>query len=607
MLTLSGAQNPFHLIPGNINGDNNLAGAEPGHFPNLTREHPDNISCSTYWELRADRAPMPVSMLCFGGGLAAVSIDPYSEGAPIDQPQSDNFIRNGLCAQLGTLGGSALESADGCGVTLGYGNLPVTFLNKDMWRDGTHHLSRGASASGFIFLESASSRQAAHRVMRTLYEVHREQPKTTLNRMDAVSALTNAFLTVNWHDESGRVENKNCALGSSTFFNNSPIRENFTNMQRIGQTDRTLRAWRSLAEIGWTGGGVIGTPLLMAGHKLQNDEAFKHGICALDWVADAYNPTSGLLWDVCGKHEGRRLNWWWSGYLVKDVHCAYTNGSAVYHLLKSYEYLKANGGDAPSAWLDAAIKTLETMHRLQLEDGNFGYTYSPFKPKMIDRNGFAGAWFVPAMALAYRLTGREEFLRSAKLGAEFYRGPVRDLHCCGTPMDTWKSPEQEGNLGFCHGAMILHEITGEDKYLEMLSESAEYEYLWRYAFRARPEFPPLKGSDWNSCGGSITSVSNPHIHPMGIFISKDLKYLAQQSGDDYHERRAEDGLLWSLNCIELYPEVSGYGIRGVLTERFCPSDGLVIEKLPDGSPSSLWFGYNGWAAAAVLEGLIETS
>ena len=43
-----------------------------------------------------------------------------------------------------------------------------------------------------------------------------------------------------------------------------------------------------------------------------------------------------------------------------------------------------------------------------------------------------------------------------------------------------------------------------------------------------------------------------------------------------------------------------------MTERFCPSDGLTIETLPDGTPSSIGFTYNGWAAAALLEGLAES-
>ena len=93
---------------------------------------------------------------------------------------------------------------------------------------------------------------------------------------------------------------------------------------------------------------------------------------------------------------------------------------------------------------------------------------------------------------------------------------------------------------------------------------------------------------------------------MGIYLAADLDYLAKQTGDDYHQSRADDGKRWGVNIVSLYPHVSGYGSPGVITERFCPSDGLTVETFPDGSPSSLWFSYNGWAAAAVLEGLTET-
>jgi hypothetical protein len=49
----------------------------------------------------------------------------------------------------------------------------------------------------------------------------------------------------------------------------------------------------------------------------------------------------------------------------------------------------------------------------------------------------------------------------------------------------------------------------------------------------------------------------------------------------------------------------GYGRLGVMSERYCPSDGLLEERYPDGTPSSTWFSYNGWGAAAALEGLIS--
>jgi hypothetical protein len=188
---------------------------------------------------------------------------------------------------------------------------------------------------------------------------------------------------------------------------------------------------------------------------------------------------------------------------------------------------------------------------------------------------------------------------------DFYYAYVKELNCWGAPMDTWKSVDQEGNLAFIKAAAVLHRRTGDGKYLEMLEKGAEYEYLWRYGFKAVPEHPPLKGSGWNSCGGSVTSVSNPHIHPMGLNITGELLYLYRATGDAYHLHRASDGICWGLAGADLYPETTGYGVRGVMTERWCPSDGLTIENFSDtGEAASIWFTFNGWAGATTLEGLI---
>ena len=138
----------------------------------------------------------------------------------------------------------------------------------------------------------------------------------------------------------------------------------------------------------------------------------------------------------------------------------------------------------------------------------------------------------------------------------------------------------------------------------MLRDGANYEYLWRYGFRTRPQVPPLKDSQWNSCGGTITSVSNPHIHPMGVVATQDLEYLSKISRDEYHRSRADDGMAWLMNTMELYPDVVGYGGYGVLSERTCPSDGLLAETYhDDGGLASTWWSYNAWAAGSAMEAI----
>ena len=150
----------------------------------------------------------------------------------------------------------------------------------------------------------------------------------------------------------------------------------------------------------------------------------------------------------------------------------------------------------------------------------------------------------------------------------------------------------------------MYEQTKQEEFLEYFKEGAEYEFLWRYAYPTRPEFRPLN-TGWNACGGSVTSISNPHIHPMGVLVDTDLYYLAEVTGDAYYRERAEDSSAWMMQTLELYPEKTGYGRYGILSERWCPSDGLTTERNSDGEGYSSWYSYNLWAAANVMEAVGE--
>jgi hypothetical protein len=93
---------------------------------------------------------------------------------------------------------------------------------------------------------------------------------------------------------------------------------------------------------------------------------------------------------------------------------------------------------------------------------------------------------------------------------------------------------------------------------------------------------------------------------MSVIATRDLEYLANQTGDAHHQDRADDGMAWLMNTMELYPDVVGYGAYGVLSERTCPSDGLLAEVYYDDQrPSSTWWSYNAWAAGNALEAVVE--
>jgi len=574
--SLPGA-NPWHLIPGCIIGDNNLSHARPGQYPNLTAPDSSEPYSSPIWELRADRAPTPVSMLFTDAAAAAISIDPYGSDT------AGATVRNGVFSEL----------PNRFGVTLGYANLPCTFVDKTLAGKtvslpGSSQPTRSARTGGVIYHFPGHGRACARKIIEQEYRQRRDLPEFKKNHHQAARALLDCFVEVNWSDSL----------------------QHYTNQSTRLPEPATLKPWRPLVEIAWTGGAVLAFPFLLAEEILQLPKDYfqgrKNGRQLFDEIAASFNPASGLFYDLTQERNGSRVNGWWSGILLSDRHCAYTNGQALYYLFQALHHLRDHKLTVPAQWEIVALSVARTLLQLQREDGNCGYAYSLDQPEVTDWEGFAGCWVAAAFAAAYSYTRDDAFKQGARRGIGFYHQDVQQLHCWGTPMDTWKSPDQEGNLAFLKAARILHQTTGEPDLLEKLEDSAHYEYLWRYGFKARPELLPLLGSNWNSCGGSITSVSNPHLHPMGLLATEDLHYLAEQTGNPYHRQRAEDGLAFAMNCLELYPDVTGYGRYGILTERFCPSDGLTTCEYNDGRRASMWFSYNGWAAANVLEALLLT-
>ncbi|HSV15874.1 MAG TPA: hypothetical protein VLI90_16545 [Tepidisphaeraceae bacterium] len=571
---LLGQRDLFHLIPGNIHGDNNAAHVRPGEFPCLTSARPAERNCSPLWEFRADRASHPVSTLCSQAGAAGISIDPYS---PSDQAD-DGFIRNGVFAEL----------PNAFGVALGYGNDPLTFVQKTQFTAATCDIVHEAAASGFIFAVPGDGRLAAHDIIRALHQQLRDIPMYSHSYEQALRALADAFAQVSWSNELQQYTNRKCRV---------PV-------------DRELQPWRAIVEIGWTGGSMLAYPFTRAERIFSNLKLPKTGGRIFDEICTGFNAGSGFINDAALNRftqnipdgwNTSQINGWWSGFLPQTLnnHCAYNNAHAAYYLLRG-----ATANDRQ--WIKTALAVLDTAVELQRADGAFGYIFSSTERKVIDWDGFAGCWFAPALVLAWRLTGSRRYLESASRAMRYYWPFVRALTCWGSPMDTYKSIDSEGNLAFIRGARLMHEFTGDAEYLTMLRDGAHYEYLWRYGFRTRPQCPPLKGSAWNSCGGSLTSVSNAHIHPMSVVATEDLKYLAKQASDNYHDDRATDGIAWLMNTMELYPDTVGYGRYGVLSERTCPSDGLLAETYADdGSPASTWWSYNAWAAGSAMEAIAE--
>ena len=119
-----------------------------------------------------------------------------------------------------------------------------------------------------------------------------------------------------------------------------------------------------------------------------------------------------------------------------------------------------------------------------------------------------------------------------------------------------------------------------------MRDALYYEYTFKFCYNSPIKIPPLGSVGWSSSGGSITSVVNPHIHPMSSSILDEMFYYLSRKEDAYIRGRLEVTAAWSCQCHNTFDGEFGYGKKGWMSERFCDREGLVKERYPDGSLAS---------------------
>ena len=255
--------------------------------------------------------------------------------------------------------------------------------------------------------DADNPRLSLHEIIRREYALRHERAAYQKSFRDAVKGCLRSFAQISWNPET----------------------EEYTNCNCLPPENPVLHPWRNVKEIGWTGGGVLAYPLVLAGEILgEEGKKLLSGAAAggqmFDKITSVFHEDSGLLFDLtspidtdrvkdryngasglahqkvsAADENGRWVNGWWAEFgLARDVHCAYTVGSAVHYLLKTIDFLTREGKSYPENWLDKARKTIDTVILLQREDGAFGYTYRTDRKEVADWNGFAGCWFVPCAA-----------------------------------------------------------------------------------------------------------------------------------------------------------------------------------------------------------------
>lgn len=603
--------NPKFFMPGYIYNRNTADKPSSGRkaFPRIVEGARFKMPESELFMTRSDRLAEPVSLIYDSRRVMGISANPYLKKCGA----FSKFCGFTCCVdEVPTQIGLPDDSDGGycsVGYTLGYDNAPwlfvqtATVLDRDLPCDENCFTLPAGEEFEFdmtIFDYSCENELGIYDAIKQVYYDYHESPRKIPNMSVklAVKLLSSAISDYAWLEEdkmySGFVFD--CSSGLKR------LDDNFS--------------YNKLGSLSWTNGLSVATPMLMAADFADSARGCGEGACAKKQrlqaltvidsiVKNSLNPDSGLMYDAVTDGEWSVKGWWYDG-MHSGGHSGYLNGQAVYYILKAYLTEKKYKGVCHEDWIDFVGPIVDMFVRIVNTDYEFPFAMSEKTGAGIEYDSLGSSWCLTAVALWSLVTGRGDHHEVIKKSeAHYYDAFVSKAECYGGPLDTDKAVDNEGILAYIRAVRIMHEIFEEDIYLDHLRDALNYEFSFKLGYNTPVQVRPLSEIGWSSCGGSITSTANPHIHPMSSTILGEMMYYLKFRSDTYVRNRLEDTLGWGLQTFNTKDGEYGYGKVGWMSERFCFCQGLLTEKYPNDEPASTWFALMPWASASIIEGLVD--
>lgn len=580
--------NPRFFLPAFMYGRNRGEAPQnvPNEFPRLREGNPSRPS-SPWWMVRSDRLSHPAAFVYDNGKIYGLCASPYfirRDG--IKQPWKPS-----IDGEFYQYGGFSCSLAKGTiGYTLGYENAPLLFIKSRLVKErapldeNCFELAGGESVelTMDLYEYDAESELGINAALEKIYERYHQSPRQGSDIQTAAADLSQAIYQYAWLPED-----KNY----STFV----------------YEDKETGGYRynKIISISWTDGLTVATPVLMAALRF-GDEAMREQAltCITNIVEHSLNPDSGLPYEAYQDGKWSIHGWWFDGMRTPG-HSAYLCAQSMFYIMKAYEFERRIKDLRHEDWMDFVHKVLHRLEKTKNSDDEYPTILSERTGAGLEYDSFSGAWCMAALAYYSWIKNDKTHLDSLKRSeSHYYRTYVQRMECYGAPLDADKAPDSEGILAYIKAVRYLHALTGEELYLDHMRDALGYEFTFKFCYNSPVKVPPLSTVGWSSCGGSVTSVANPHIHPMSSNLVDEMNYYVQQRKDSYVRQRMLDTVSWGCQTYNRYDKEFDYGKKGWMSERFCHSEGLVTEKYDDGSPAGTWFCLMPWASGSVIEGLV---
>ncbi|MBE6641747.1 MAG: hypothetical protein E7619_09175 [Ruminococcaceae bacterium] len=202
-------------------------------------------------------------------------------------------------------------------------------------------------------------------------------------------------------------------------------------------------------------------------------------------------------------------------------------GWFAHELMLAWNSLKDTEYARPK-YLECAEKTLRFLIDNYSEEDAFGLEWNMDGTKA-STGGSAGGFVLMALCLAYKLTGKEEYLEYAIKTDEFYyKRDISDFCVTAGALDC-RCVDKESAYPFAVAALDLYDITGDKKYLERAEMVAYYFASWMFFFDTQyAEKTQFEDLGYYTSGGTAVSAQHHAIDPWGVAIIPECLRLARE-------------------------------------------------------------------------------
>lgn len=583
-------EEPSFFLPAFMYGRNRGEAPQkvPNEFPRL-REGDLNRPSSPWWMVRSDRLSHPVALAYDNQKVYGLSASPYFIQDEAEKKQWHPSLSSEEQAFYQYAGFTCNLNKGTVGYTLGYENAPWLFIQSQRVLERAEldangfELASGETVTVLLkhYAFEADSELDINPVIEEVYHDFYQPPRVASDEVTTATDLAKAIYEDGWQ----------------------PDDLNYACQVHEDEENGGFR-YVTLPSISWTNGLPAAVPILMTGLRLGHEGMQQQALsCIENIVAHSINPDSKLPYEVCDRGEWSNKGWWFDEQRTPG-HSSYIIGQALYYILKAYAYDKRFKGVEHEDWLVFVKDVLERLEKTKNSDHEYPYILSEKTGAGLEYDAFSGTWCMAALAYYAWLTEDNSYLSSLKESeAHYYRTYVSRMECYGGPLDTDKATDSEGILAYLKALKYMHLMSEEDLYIDHMKDALAYEFSFKFGYNSPVKVAPLDRVGWSSSGGSVTSIANPHVHPMSSNIVDEILYYLDQRSDDYVKQRLADVIGWGCQTYNRFDREYDYGKKGWMSERFCHSEGLVTQPYPDGTLAGTWFCLMPWASASVIEGL----